>query len=356
MWNRWKPNVRNPYSTIAYPKVRTAPRLTLRRSRTGVKTRTRKRTYYGKRKRNTLKRSVWRMKKKLRLLPTLQKDLILDQVPDRWTSVQGQSQWQSGGNLTTKNTVNTGWILSPHSMNWLLFSIPSIDSISSFYRGRSKFILHSWELITRMTNLGNCPCEMECYTLKAKKKVNVLTDTDEGMSTTQTFNDFLARQFAAQYGTNSVATPGYGPNHAGFKLTDVNRVLEYFKIVRHKRRVIQPGEALRIRKYGTRPRTFDSAQYYNANGSDLTGHLPKGGLAYVYRHQGIPQSQESKTATDVTLCDTALDVVHTLHVRISVVPYSRYDAVATPGQLSTGQTIKLIFPGTSAAGTQVPAT
>lgn len=278
----------------------------------------------------------------------------MDQVPDRWTSVQGQSQFQSGGSLTTKNSKPTGFCLSAQEMHWLLGSLPLIDPITSFTIGRSKFVQHSWEIVTRMTNLGNCPCEMECYTLKAKKNVTVQPDQDTGMADTQTLNDMIYRSALAQYGMGASVINNM--NHPAFKLTDVNRVLEFFKIVRHKRRVIQPGESLRIRKYGIKAHTFDSSKYYNAHTSEFLNHLPKGALVYIYRHTGIPQSQESKTATDVTLCDTALDVVHTFHTRVSILPYSRYDAVNAPGQLSTGQTIKLIFPGTSAAGTQAPAT
>lgn len=296
------------------------------------------------------------MKKRLRLMPTLQKDLIMDQAPDRWTSVQGQAQWQSGGLVATKNSHTLGWALSARSMPWLLDNIPGIDPISAFYKGRSKLIQHSWEIITRMTNLGNCPCEVDCYTLKARKDVPVVNDADSGLAITQTFNDFLMRQFKAQYGTDSTANPAYGPYHPAFKLTDVNKLLEYFKIVRHKRRQVQAGESLRIRKYGTKPRTLDSTRYFNATSTEYQALLPKGALVYIYRHQGIPQSQESKTATDITFCDTNLDVVHTLHTRVSIIPYSRYDALASPGQLATGQTIKLIYPGTSAAGTAAPAT
>lgn len=293
------------------------------------------------------------MKKRLKTVPPVQKDVILDQAALRWTSAQGQSNWQMG-NLTTLNGITMGYCLSPQDMKWLIDSIPLVDPIGAFYKGRSSFVQHSWELVTRITNIANCPTEVECYTLKAKKRVDVNTDQTTGRSTSQSLLDLLCRQYYAQYGVDTKTNPEYGPLHPAFKLSDVNQFNEYFKVIRHKRRVIQPGEALRIRKFGSKARTFGSDKYYNTVQSAMTAHLPKGALCYIYRLTGIPQTQTG--STEPTLCDAYMDVVHTLHTRISIMPYSRYDANNAPGPLLQGQTLKVIFPGTSAAGTAAPAT
>lgn len=294
------------------------------------------------------------MNKRLKAVPQLQKDLIMDQATQRWTSTQGQSQWEVCGRLTTKNGRTTGYALSAQNCEWLLDSIPLIDPINAFYKGRSSFIQHSWELVTRMTNISNCPVEVECFTIKAKKLVDMNTDADTGRTSSNTVYSMLQRQFYAQYGVDTVTNPEYGPAHPAFKLSDVRDFGQYFKVIRHKRRVVQPGEALRIRKFMAKPRVFNTVKWYNAASAEYTAHMPKGALCYIYRITGIPQTQAS--SIDVTLCDAYMDVAHTLHTRISIMPYNRYDANNASGQLPTGQTLKVIFPGTSAAGTSAPAT
>lgn len=355
----------HPYNRQFAPTVKSGRyigNLSARVARGGVKTYTKQKSKKGSKKTSgysKIKREQYMMKKQLRQLPPAPKDIILDQVSDRWTSAQGLAQWQSSAGTVTKNAItNVDICLAPTNVNWMLSSIPLVDLISSFTKGRSKYIRHEWSLDTRMTNLSNCPIELECYALKTRKRVMNDQDAHSGFAPGNTFSTLLGRLFYNQYNVDTVTSPSKGQSHPSFKLTDLARFNEFFKIVSCKRNVVQPGEALLIKKYSKRARMFDSALQYNANGgvNDLQVWFEKGEMLYVYRQLGVPQSQESKTAADVTLCDTAMDVVHNLRARISVLPYATYDAVLAPGQLATGQTIKLIFPGTSAAGTAAPAT
>lgn len=327
----------------------------------GVKTMTKykkKGSWKGKSQVARLKREQYIMKKQLRMVPPAPKDLILDQVPDRWTSGQGLVMWQSAGGLTTKNGIATTLAGGPTNIPYFLNSIPSVDPINSFVKGRSKVIRHEWGHDIRATNLSNCPIELTCFTLKCRKRVSMDADDHSGLGFTDSFFIMLKKFFYNQFGVNTSTNPQYGPTHPSFKLTDLNRFNEFFKIVKTVKNVVQPGEALLQTKFSKKARTFDSSKQFNWSGgsADFQVHYEKGDLLYVWRQCGVPQSQESKTATDVTLCDTAMDVVHSFRIRPSVLPYAQYDAVATPGQLSSGQTIKLIFPGTSAAGTAAPAT
>jgi len=243
-------------------------------------------------------------------------------------------------------------------MSWLIDSLPSVDAIGAWYRGRSKFILHEWELVTRITNISNCPVELETFTLKCRKHVPVENDSDTGLSEAQGINNFLERSYYAQYGVDTVTDSKYGPNHPGFKLTDLRRFNEFFKICKCIKQVIQPGESVKITKFKKKSRTYNSADISNSATTgvsrEIYNHFMKGGLFYYHRVTGVPQTQSG--STDPTLCDVNLDTVWTMRARTSILPYDRFDAVAAPGQLATGQTIKLIFPGTSAAGTAAPAT
>lgn len=330
----------------------------------GVKTYTKRKkgSYKGKGKLAKIKRDQYIMKKQLRQLPPQPKDLILDQISDRWTSSQGLAAWNATSSaVTTKNAIQCPISTTPTNQYWTLASIPAVDGITAFKLGRSKYIRHEWSLDTRVTNLANCPTEFEVYTLKTRKRVPATDDIHSPLYSQNTFGTLLARAFYNQFNVDAVTSPSKGPNHASFKLTDLQFFNEYFKIVNFKRHVIQPGEALLLKKWSKKPRVFDTSKIYNPSGgalnfSDLQVYWEKNELLYVYRQIGVPQSQESKGAADVTLCDTVLDVVHNLRSRVSIMPYSSYDAVAAPGQLATGQTIKLIFPGTSAAGTAAPAT
>lgn len=349
-----------PYASSRYQGPGSIQRPAYRSKYGGVKTWTKnkKKNSYKKGGYAKLKREQYVMKKQLRLLPPAPKDLILDQASDRWTSGQGLVMWQSAGGINSKNGIGSTMAGGPTNVPFALASVPSVDPINSFVKGRSKYIRHEWGHDMRATNLSNCPVELTCFTLKARKRIPMDSDLESGLAFTDTFFSFLKKSFYNQFGVNASLNPQYGPTHASFKLTDLNRFNELFKIVKSVKNVVQPGEAMLVSKWSKKARTFDSSKEFNWSGSstDYQVHYEKGDLLYVFRQVGVPQSQESKTATDVTLCDTAMDVVHNFRIRPTVLPYAQYDAVATPGQLSTGQTIKLIFPGTSAAGTAAPAT
>lgn len=360
----------HPYNRqFGAPTVKSAPYIGNMSARVGrsqyggVKTLTKRKKGSWKGKKSgyaKIKRDQYIMKKQLRQLPPAPKDLVMDQISDRWTSSQGLVKWQgNSAGVTTKNGIAQISIAAcPTHVQWMLDSIPAVDPITSFTKGRSKYVRHEWSMDSRFTNLSNCPIELECYTLKTRKRVINDQDVHSGLSLATVFDSMLNRFYFNQYNVDAVTTPGKGPSHPAFKLTDLTRFNEFFKIVRYKKNVIQPGEALLVSKFSKKARTFDSALQFNTTGgaNDYQVFWEKGELLYVYRQCGVPQSQEAKTAADVTLCDTAMDVVHSLRMRVSVMPYQVYDAVAAPGQLATGQTIKLIFPGTSAAGTAAPAT
>lgn len=350
-----------PPSFDRYAGPGSVQRPNYRAKKGGVKTLTKQKKKKSNKGQTTLaklKREQYLMKKQLRQLPPNPKDLHLDLISDRWSSAQGLCMWQDL-NVQSKNSLVPSLAGGPTNVVYALKSIPGIDTINSFTKGRSKYVRHEWAVDSRMTNISNCPIELECYTLKARKRVPVNNDTDSGLTTQDTFFTMLKQFFFNQFGVNTATNPQYGPTHPAFKLTDLKSFNEFFKIVKMVRNVVQPGEAMLLKKWGKKARTFDSSGQYNASvatTTDYSVHYEKGDLLYVYRQLGIPQSQASVTATSVTLCDTVMDVVHSLRLRIAVIPYATYDALSAPGQLATGQTIKLIFPGTSAAGTAAPAT
>lgn len=339
-----------------------------KKGRTSTKTMTkRKRSKKSYKRRNNIKRELWRLKKRMRVVPTPCKDVVLDTVASRWTSVQGLAAWQASSQLNTLNPqveyptgsgvyyrANTGLGISPEAMQWLIPSILATNPLESFKPGRSKFILNSWELTTRVTNLANCPAELECFTIKCKRNVPVENDGDTGLEVTSSWLNFIARSYYQQYGINTVADPYKAANHPSFKLSDINRFNAFFKVVKHTTRTIQPGEVLRMRKYRNKPALIDSSKHFNNQANEYLNHFRKGAFFYVFRMIGTPAT-ESKV-TDPTLCGIPMDVVHSIHARTSVLPYDQYDAVVNPGRLPSTQTITQIFPGTSEAKLAAPAT
>ncbi|AJD07472.1 putative capsid protein [Odonata-associated circular virus-8] len=355
MYNRFS-NWRNPRQvtpTRSFPKFSTRMRTISRRSFTKSRSSngTRKRSYNGKRKRNSTKRTVWRMKKKLKQIMVPAKSLWLDALQGRVTTGQGTSTWVSLGNLLTQNAVLTGFTGSVESGTYLMSGLANNDGTSGNILGRAKFIVHSWEQIFRWTNQSNCPLTLECYTLKCVQNVPVDGLINSGLEVTNTIKDFMTACYNKQYVGGSTI-PSISVDHPAFKLSDLARFGAYFKTIRHKTVVVQPGESMSMRKYKIRPRTYAEAISYDAVTAVLKVHAQKGTLHYLWRITGTPQS--AAEGKDATLCDVKMAFVSSIHARTSGYSSNNYQTFPSTTGLPVGLVIENIYPGTSEAKVAAP--
>lgn len=190
---------------------------------------------------------------------------------------------------------------------------------------------------------------MECYTLKAKQHLHLDGSATSGLTASSTIKDFLQRCLITQYGSGS--PDNIGIDHPAFKLSDCAEFGQYFKTIRHKTTVIQPGESLQMRKFKIKPRTYDESVMWNASASRLKLLAVKGSLTYLWRVTGTAQSASG--GVTATLCDVKLAYVVSYHFRTSGYSYNDYHypaATALPNTL----TIENIYPGTSEAKAAAP--
>lgn len=253
-----------------------------------------------------------------------------------------------------------------------------------------------------MTNIDNCPVTVECITIKCKKDLPMLRDvydakelataanTVQNPNTTttllvhHTFEGWLSQAFAAQ-GSISSGSWGYlnqlNPNQTnvpdnssatltpGFRLTDCKMFNEFFKVVRSKTRVIQPGEAVKFTKFSKKARWVKEANWCDAidlNAFGATLANLKGGIAtkfqakkgfcyYIWRIQSIPVSSNAGATNSVTFGKSYLDIIVTYRYSVSAVTHHQEMTFNYP-VLPTSITEKVIFPGTSTATAEAPAT
>lgn len=298
-----------------------------------------------------MKRTVWKMKKKLRQVMIPAKALWLDALQGRVSTAQGTSTWFSLGNLQTQNGILTGFSGSGESVPYMLTGPMNNDGTSGNNLGRSRNIVHSWEQIFRWTNQSNCPLTLECYTLKCKQNLHLDGSASSGLSASSTIKDFLQRCLYTQYGTTNTLNTGI--DHPAFKLSDCVEFGKYFKSIKHKTMVIQPGESANMRKYKIKPRTYDESFMYDHVAGRLKLLAIKGSLTYLWRITGTPQSAASGTST--TLCDVKLAFVATYHYRTTGYSYNDYQQYTTTA-LPSAVSITNIYPGTSEAKAAAPVT
>lgn len=291
------------------------------------------------------------MKKKLKQVMVPAKSLFYDALQGRVSTTQGTSAWFSLGNLQTQNSILTGFTGSAESVPYLLVGPINNDGTSGNALGRAKTIIHSWEQVFRWTNQSNCPLTLECYTLKCKQNLHLDGSASSGLTTSSTMKDFMSRCMYTQYNT----TPSF-PNdidHPGFKLSDLAEFARYFKTIRHKTMVIQPGESMQMRKYKIKPREYNESLMYDSIAARLKLLAIKGSVQYLWRITGTPQSAASGTST--TLCDVKLAFVVSFHYRMSGYSYNNYENYGATN-LPTGISITNIYPGTSEAKAAAPVT
>lgn len=350
MYRTWnQPNPRQVTPTRSFPKFQTARRMKSSRSFTKSRSRTGKRSFLGKRKRNQTKRTIWKMKKKLRQVMIPAKALWLDALQGRVSTAQGTSTWLSLGNLQTQNSILTGFSGSAESVPYLLVGPINNDGTSGNNLGRAKTMIHSWEQIFRWTNQSNCPLTIECYTLKCKQNLHLDGSASSGLTASSTIKDFLQRCLYTQYGQTNVLNIGI--DHPAFKLSDCAEFGKYFKPVKHKTTTVQPGESLSMRKFKVKPRTYDEAFMYDTVSSRLKLLAIKGSLTYLWRITGTPQS--ASAGVSATLCDVKLAYVVSFHYRTSGYSYNDYQQYL-PTALPTGVSIENIYPGTSESKAAAP--
>lgn len=161
----------------------------------------------------------------------------------------------------------------------------------------------------------------------------------------------MSRCYLTQYG--STTTLNISIDHPAFKLSDMAEFGRYFKIVKHKTMVIQPGESANMRKFKVKPRTYNEATMYDNTSSRLKLLAVKGSLTYLWRITGTPQSADAGVST--TLCDVKLAFVATYHYRTSGYSYNDYHTFQ-PTALPVAVPITNIYPGTSEAKAAAPVT
>jgi len=192
---------------------------------------------------------------------------------------------------------------------------------------------------------------MECYTLKCKQNLHLDGSASSGLSASSTIKDFLQRCLYTQYGVGTVLNTGI--DHPGFKLSDCVEFGKYFKTVKHKTTVIQPGESLSMRKFKIKPRTYEEASMYDSVAARLKLLAVKGSLTYLWRITGTPQSADA--GVTATLCDVKLAYVVSYHYRTSGYSYNDYFQYSSTA-LPSGVSITNIYPGTSEAKAAAPVT
>lgn len=401
MPSSWKQSRRNPPKAYPFSQRSTRPRLFIRKRKTtkGSRKRTfkKRRLSYKSGRSYSLKRKVTRMSKKLSMIPTPAPTLYYDQIKLQYTVPQGAVLYTGLGGQSTQITASPPSFTSSATDPYLLLAGPINSAPSSTAVGYGKTLLKGWRQDYRMTNIDNAPVEVQCICIKAKKDVPFLRDLEQAreLATASgtlgnwnklyaTFEYWLSNAMRHQYSllagtTNELASlnPNYATggagasqntnftNMPGFKLTDCAMFNEFFKIKSTKTRVIQPGESYNFHKFSKRPRLINEPTWFDqvdfiASTSTFSYACrflaKKGWNYYVWRFNSIPVSAAAGGTNSVTLGDGFLNIVIVNVYKTTYVSSDKYTAVVPTTPLPVGITEKLIFPGTSTATAQAPAT
>lgn len=386
---RWRPRSQPPRSFPAFRRKTTSRK---KYGRSFVKSGQKRKKSYGKRSYGVkrLKRTVYSMKRKLSKLPTPAPEMWLDLMKLQYHIPQGAQIYTGLGGFATSNLpAPYNFTSSPNDPMTVLAC--AINNGSGQTIGASKSIILRWRTEYMMTNIDNSPLEVECLCLMPKKDVPVVRSWEFADTTVSaghvvpssvafTFEYWLshaARMAMVNAGGNvlhdintlnpnksSVPDNSVYTNIPGIRLTDIPMFNEFFKIKSTKRRVLQPGEAYKFVKYQSTPKVcveskwLDAGDYTAGSQTEKWGQLflaKKGWKIYVWRFQSIPVAQAGGGTASVTLGDGWLNIVQTTNIKHT---YLAMDGARyyLPGLLPTNTTEKSIFPGTSTATANAPAT
>lgn len=259
-------------------------------------------------------------------------------------------------------------------------------------------MINSWRQETHITNIDNCPVEIQMIGIRAKKDLPWMRDPYEATdlaSGVGTINAPSALKSSFEYwfsqamnsqrnqiaGTALHNMSGLNPNTSattantnaanipGVRLTDCDMFNEFFKIVSTKTRVLQPGEAYKFIKFSKKPKTINESVWIDALDWNSAGatqaavtagyaikfKAKKGHIYYVWRFQSIPVAQAAGGTATVTLGAGYLNIVQTYNYKTSFIS-NDYQKMVNYPPLPTTTTEKVIFPGTSTATAEAPAT
>lgn len=345
MYSRWKP--KSSYRYKASPRYRSRKRSSIRSSMTMSKKR--KRSFKRSRKGFLIKR-VKRMSRKLASLAPPAKDLFIDTLTKQFTYTQGKTYMTGFGGTTTKNGVVNGFSSSPEDLA-MLFLGPFNNNGGTTALGKCISVINSWETIYYLTNICNDPMIMECFTIKCIKDVPQFGIIIGNWETWM--NNALTQQYVQLGGAG--ATPQ--TDTPGFKFSDCSIANGCMKIVKHKTTVVQPGETWRIRKFKLKPRIWNESKYYQSAGA-IAGFqvaAAKGSVHYIFRFTCTPVSSAGGGTTNLTFGASSVNMIQTVHYRHSFLYNDAYRSYKTTA-LPSGIAEKSIFPGTSTANANAPAT
>lgn len=349
-----------------------------------------KRRKFTSRKRNTMKKTVWSMKKKLRKIPTPRPVLMLDVMKLQYKVPQGSILYTGLGGFSSQGIATPYNFTSSATDPYFLLVGPVNNNGSTSSLGRSLTCINSWKQQTKMTNIDNSPVRVTQIQIYCKNNVPVIKDlataaalasgagtaTPPGLART-TFEGWLSEAVSAQYSMLSGQFPllnTFNPNQStvpdnanatntpGFELTDSDVFNRHFKIVRCRTRTIQPGEATEFITYSKKPRMIKEADWIDALdvGSGLIygiKYLAQKGWTYsIYKMESIPVSSAGGGTNSVTLGDSFLNIIQTMRWRSSFITQDLSKGFNFSPVLPAATVEKLIYPGTSTATAQAPAT
>lgn len=331
------------------------------------------------------------MQKKLNLMTTPAPALYMDIMKVQYTIPQGSQVYTGFGGIATQNYATPyNFTSSPEDVNLMLVGPINLNG-SSGNLGQERTIINNWRTEYFFSNIDNSPVEIECIGIKCKKDLPYIRDWLEAKSaatgagaltipTVQlTFEAWLSHQARVSQNNiggialadlstlnpNQTAVPDNKnfTNVPGARLTDIAAFNSWFKIFSRKTRILQPGEAYKFVKFSKRPKFYTESTMvdfadFTTGGGTQWGQLiaaKKGCKLYIFRLCSVPVAQHLGGTASVTMGKGVLNMIQTMRWKSSFLSSDTY-SYSMPALLPTNTVEFSIFPGTSTAAPQAPAT
>lgn len=310
-----------------------------------------KRTFRWKKKfRGGRKFSFRKLAKRVMAMPTVASDTVYDDASVAFADGQGAESMECyGAPDITNRSIIQGLTCSADSIQMKISQAIPIAP-TGWTAGRSKMVVNSWEQRMQWTNLSNMPMTITIYTLRVKQDVPTITDNLD-LGVTSNLLDWLSRMFNAQYGSSVVENRTIG--HMAFKLTDVAKFGQWFKVSKTMTRTIQPGQHLALKKFSRKPEMLNTAKWFSTFVNNFVFIAKKGNREYFWKvHSNMTESKDAGAAARTS---PAYNFNTSYHYRFSFLANDEYN-FQPPAVPVTGLTLHTIYPGTSTTGDLNPAT
>lgn len=283
-------------------------------------------------------------------MPIVASDTAYDDASVAFGDGQGSEGLESYGapDFTNRNAV-CGLTCSADSIQMKLNQANALAP-TGWVLGRSKLVVNSWEQRMQWVNLSNMPLTITVYTLRVRQDVPAIID---GLQLGLTANiwDWVEQMFKGQYQSSLATNREIG--HISFKLTDVAKFGQYFKVAKTLTRTIQPGQHLALKKFRRKPEMINTAKWWSGAIPGLQSVAKKGNREYMWKvHSNMTESKDAGAAARTT---PAYNFNTSYHYRFSFLANDQYN-FQPPAIPVTGLTLHTIYPGTSTVGDLVPAT